>query len=175
MQRLFRILVFALCGLAVGACTWIAIIKIILYFLGQQHGEGLAHIPAPFLGWLSLIIGALNGGVIGMVLGSFRALKVWKAALLAPAITFCILLTYYLVMDPGISLLVTAPSFTSLKNFTGSAVVLSAPSPVIGVIIALVCASIFGGQKFELFAEDLRGNTKELIEPDARAHDNTAD
>jgi hypothetical protein len=175
MQRLFRILVFALCGTLAGALVWFIIVKGILYFLSQQHGEGFAHIPAPFLGWLSLIIGALNGAAIGMALGIFRALKAWQAALLAPAITFGILLVYYLVMDPGISLLVMAPSFTSLKNFTGLAIVLSAPSPVIGVIIALVCGLIFGRQKSELFAEDLRSDAKELIEPDARPHENTAD
>jgi hypothetical protein len=161
MQRLFRILVFALCGALAGALVWFAIVKGVLYFLGQQHGEGFAHIPAPFLGWLSLIIGALNGAAIGAVSGSFRALKAWKVALLAPVTTFGILLVYYLVMDPGVSLLVTAPSLTSLKNFSGLAIALSAPSPVIGVIVALVCAPIFRRQKRESLTEDLRGDTEE--------------
>src|SRR5882757_6893813 len=108
MPRLFRVLIYVVCGVIAGALFWGAVVQGIILSLDLKHGEGFANIPSPFLGWLALIIGGLNGVTVGAVLGFFGAVKILRSALLAAAATLLIILFYYFVIDPGIYLLLSS-------------------------------------------------------------------
>jgi len=144
MQRLFQILICAIIGTLTGVLIWGAIVKGILYALDLQHGEGFAHIPSPFLGWLSLIIGGMNGTFIGAVLGVFGAVRIFRGALIALAATLAVILGYYIVIDPGITLLVWSSSMAALGNLAVVAVILALPSLPIGGITAFIYSKIIG-------------------------------
>jgi hypothetical protein len=172
MQRLHRILAYSAIGVLTGVLIWGAIVRGILYLLDQQHGEGFAHIPSPFLGWLSFIIGGMNGAVIGLVLGFFRAGKILKGALLGAVATLGIILGYYFVIDPGISLLISSSSVRALKNLAVVAIILSSPSPVIGIVITFAGTKIF--RWFEAagtrsLSDYPRSDAKELVKTENRA------
>jgi hypothetical protein len=178
MPSLYRIVIGSVCGALTGAIIWGAIVRIIILLLDLKHGEGFANIPSPFLGWLSVIIGGLNGAVVGLVLGYFSVSKIIKGALLAAATTLVIILAYYFVVDPGISLLISSSSLLALRNLVVVAVILAVPSPFIGGITTLICKNIwrwFEPEPVGSLSNYSRRNTEELVKPEYRAEDHSSD
>ena len=150
MPKLFRVLIYIICGTITGAIVWGLIVESIILALDLKHGEGFASIPSPFLAWLALIVGGLNGLFIGMTLGSFGTAKILKGALLAAAATIAVTIAYYLLIDPGFFVLSSSGSSGSgvaLRNLAGVAVILASPSPVIGIITTFISSLIW--KKFE--------------------------
>jgi hypothetical protein len=143
MRTLSRILIYIACGIITGAVVWGLIVESIILALDQKHGEGLLHIPSPHIFWLALIVGGMNGVVIGMTLGTFGARKLLRSAVLAIAATASVTAAYYLLIDPGFIILATSGSVTALRNLAGLAVALALPSPVIGIITALLSSAIW--------------------------------
>jgi hypothetical protein len=178
MPRLYRILTGSIFGTVTGAIIWGVIVRIIILLLDLKHGEGFANIPSPFLGWLSVIIGGLDGAVIGLVLGYFGIDKIIKGALLAAATTLVIILAYYFVIDPGISLLISSSSRLALRNLVVVAAILTVPSPFIGGITTLVCSRIWPWLEPEpgcSLSYDPRGDAEELVKPENRTENYPAD
>lgn len=144
---LFRVLIYIICGTITGALVWGLIVECIILALDLKHGEGFASIPSPFLAWLALIVGGLNGVFIGMMLGSFGTARILKGALLAALATIIVTIAYYLLIDPGFFILSSSGSAVALRNLAGMAVILASPSPVIGIITTFISSRIW--KKFE--------------------------
>ena len=147
MPKLFRIFIYFICGTLTGALIWGLIVELLLLAIGPPHGEGFISIPAPFLFWLALIIGGINGALIGLALGSLGTTKLLKAAAIAFAATVISTFGYFLIIDPGIFALGLPGSMVSLINLAKVTALLAVPSPLIGIATTLVSAAICG--KFE--------------------------
>ncbi|HEV7643055.1 MAG TPA: hypothetical protein VGO50_03860 [Pyrinomonadaceae bacterium] len=178
MLNLYRILTGSVFGVLTGAVVWGAIVRAIIFLLDLKHGEGFANIPSPFLGWLSVIIGGLDGAVIGAVLGYFSVDKVIKGALLAAATTLAIIFGYFFIIDPGISLLVSSSSLLAVRNLAVVAIILTVPSPFIGGITTLVCSRIWRWFEPEpgcSLSNYPRRDAKELVKPENRTENYPSD
>ncbi len=117
-----------------------------------------------------MIIGGLDGAVIGVVLGYFSADKIIKGALLAAATTLVIILGYFFIIDPGISLLVSSSSLHAVRNLAVVAAILTVPSPFIGGITTLVCSRIwpwFDPEPEPSLSYDPRRDAEELVKPES--------
>ncbi len=178
MLSLYRILIGSIFGALTGAIVWGAIVRAIIFLLDLKHGEGFANIPSPFLGWLSVIIGGLDGAVIGVVLGYLSTDKIIKGALLAAATTLVIILGYFFIIDPGISLLVSSSSLHAVRNLAVVAAILTLPSPFIGGITTLICSRIWPWFEPEpgcSLSNYSRRDAEELVKPENRAENYPSD
>jgi hypothetical protein len=178
MTSLYRMLIGSIFAALTGAVLWGAIVRAIILLMDLKHGEGFANIPSPFLGWLSIIIGGLDGAVIGVVLGYFGVDKIIKGALLAAAATLAIILGYFLIIDPGISLLVSSSSLHAVRNLTAVALILTVPAPFIGSITTLICSRIwwwFEPEPGSSLSDNARRNAEKLVKPEDRAENYPAD